>query len=56
MALVLDVPFVGVNHLEAHLYAAMLDDPNMKGVEQITLSYTFHRAEDRVNPAASGTN
>jgi cytochrome c oxidase assembly protein subunit 11 len=35
---------------------AMLDDPNMKGVEQITLSYTFHRAEDRVNPAASGTN
>jgi len=24
---------------------AMLDDPNMKGVEQITLSYTFHRAE-----------
>ncbi|TAD85885.1 MAG: cytochrome c oxidase assembly protein [Sphingomonadales bacterium] len=24
---------------------AMLDDPNMQGVEQITLSYTFHRAE-----------
>lgn len=23
---------------------AALDDPNMKGVEQITLSYTFHRA------------
>jgi cytochrome c oxidase assembly protein subunit 11 len=22
-----------------------LDDPNMKGVEQITLSYTFHRTE-----------
>jgi len=22
-----------------------LDDPNMKGVEQITLSYTFHRAK-----------
>ena len=21
-----------------------LDDPNMEGVEQITLSYTFHRA------------
>lgn len=35
---------------------AMLDDPNMKGVEQITLSYTFHRAKDPVNPAASGTN
>jgi N6-L-threonylcarbamoyladenine synthase len=30
MALVLDVPFVGVNHLEAHLYAAMLDDPNVE--------------------------
>lgn len=23
-----------------------LDDPNMKGVEQITLSYTFHRAKE----------
>ncbi len=23
-----------------------LDDPNMDGVEQITLSYTFHRALD----------
>ena len=23
---------------------AVLDDPNMQGVEQITLSYTFHRA------------
>lgn len=30
LALVLDVPFVGVNHLEAHLYAAMLDDPNVE--------------------------
>lgn len=27
MALVLERPFVGVNHLEAHLYAALLDDP-----------------------------
>ncbi|MFV0645767.1 MAG: cytochrome c oxidase assembly protein [Sphingomonadaceae bacterium] len=25
---------------------AALDDPNMKDVEQITLSYTFHRAKD----------
>ncbi|MGI8942690.1 MAG: cytochrome c oxidase assembly protein [Qipengyuania sp.] len=25
---------------------AALDDPDMKGVEQITLSYTFHRAKD----------
>ena len=24
---------------------AVLDDPNMEGVEQITLSYTFHRAQ-----------
>ena len=30
LALVLDVPFVGVNHLEAHLYAAMLDDANVE--------------------------
>ena len=27
IALVLDKTFVGVNHLEAHLYAALLDDP-----------------------------
>ncbi|MFA6218528.1 MAG: cytochrome c oxidase assembly protein [Erythrobacter sp.] len=25
---------------------AALDDPNMKGVEQITLSYTFHRSRE----------
>src|SRR5690606_31462437 len=25
------------------------DDPNMKGVEQITLSYTFHLAKDQPN-------
>lgn len=35
---------------------AMLDDPNMQGVEQITLSYTFHRTEEPVTPAAPGTN
>jgi cytochrome c oxidase assembly protein subunit 11 len=35
---------------------AMLDDPNMKGVEQITLSYSFHRAEDPVNPAPTRSN
>lgn len=30
MALALDVPFIGVNHLEAHLYAALLDEPNVQ--------------------------
>lgn len=35
---------------------AMLDDPNMRGVEQITLSYTFHRAADPANPAPARTN
>ena len=35
---------------------AMLDDPNMNGVEQITLSYTFHRAKDPVTPEAPRTN
>lgn len=35
---------------------AMLDDPLMQGVEQITLSYTFHRAEDPVNPGTTGAN
>src|SRR4051812_26279198 len=30
LALVWDVPFVAVNHLEAHLYAALLDDPTIE--------------------------
>lgn len=29
-AFALDVPLIGVNHLEAHLYAALLDDPNLE--------------------------
>jgi N6-L-threonylcarbamoyladenine synthase len=30
LALVWDVPFVGVNHLEAHLYAALLEAPDLE--------------------------
>ena len=30
LALVWDVPFVAVNHLEAHLYAALLEDPELE--------------------------
>ena len=30
LALAWDVPFVGVNHMEAHLYAALLDDPTVE--------------------------
>ena len=30
LAFAWDVPFVGVNHLEAHLYAGLLDDPNLE--------------------------
>jgi N6-L-threonylcarbamoyladenine synthase len=30
LALAWDVPFVGVNHMEAHLYAALLDDPTIE--------------------------
>src|SRR5436190_6458463 len=30
LALVWDVPFVGVNHLEAHLYAAFLEEPGLE--------------------------
>ena len=30
LALAWDVPFVGVNHLEAHLYASLLDDPTVE--------------------------
>ncbi len=30
LALVWDVPFVGVNHLEGHLYAAFLEEPSLE--------------------------
>ena len=30
LAMVWDVPFVAVNHLEAHLYAAFLEDPSLE--------------------------
>ena len=30
LALVWDVPFVGVNHLEAHLYASLLEEPELE--------------------------
>ncbi len=30
LALVWDVPFVGVNHLEGHLYASLLEDPDLE--------------------------
>ena len=30
LALVWDVPFVGVNHLEAHLYASFLEEPGLE--------------------------
>ena len=29
MAIALDIPFLGVNHLEGHLFANMIDNPNM---------------------------
>ncbi|MBU3690232.1 MAG: tRNA (adenosine(37)-N6)-threonylcarbamoyltransferase complex transferase subunit TsaD [Acidimicrobiales bacterium mtb01] len=29
LAFAWDVPFIGVNHLEAHLYAGLLDDPSL---------------------------
>lgn len=30
MALAWDVPFIGVNHLEAHLYASFIEEPNLE--------------------------
>jgi N6-L-threonylcarbamoyladenine synthase len=30
LAMVWDVPFVGVNHLEAHLYASFIEEPDLK--------------------------
>ncbi len=35
---------------------AMLEDPNMKGVEQITLSYTFHRSQEPLAAAPKSTD
>lgn len=35
---------------------AMLEDPNMAGVQQITLSYTFHRAKEPLSTALARTN
>lgn len=35
---------------------AMLEDPDMQGVEQITLSYTFHRTSGPDTAAPAGTN
>jgi cytochrome c oxidase assembly protein subunit 11 len=35
---------------------AMLDDPDMKGVEQITLSYTFHRTKTPGAPGSESTD
>ena len=35
---------------------AMLEDPAMKGVEQITLSYTFHRSQESLAAAPASTN
>jgi len=36
-ALAWSVPFIGVNHLEAHLYAALLDDPDLEFPLLVTL-------------------
>lgn len=30
LALAWDIPFIGVNHMEAHLYAAFLEDPSLE--------------------------
>jgi N6-L-threonylcarbamoyladenine synthase len=30
LSLAWDVPFIGVNHMEAHLYASFLEDPNLE--------------------------
>ena len=35
---------------------AMMEDEKMKGVEQITLSYTFHRTSQAEPAEAAGTN
>ena len=30
MAMIWDVPFIGVNHLEAHMYASFIEEPNLE--------------------------
>ena len=44
LALTWDVPFIGVNHMEAHLYAAFLEDPTLefpRGVMLVSGGHTM---------------
>ena len=57
LALAWDVPFVGVNHMEAHLYSAFLEDPSLEFPLVVLLVSGGHtmlvemRATRRVPPA-----
>ena len=47
LALAWDVPFVGVNHLEAHLYSAFLEDPTLEFPLVVLLVSGGHTMLDR---------
>ena len=53
LALVWDVPFVAVNHLEAHLHAAFLDEPELEPPVVVVLASGGHTMlvlmQDRLN-------
>ncbi len=42
LALVADVPYVGVNHLEAHLYSAWLEDPDLESPIAVLIASGGH--------------
>ena len=55
MALAWDVPFVAVNHLEAHLYAALLEEPELEMPLVVLLVSGGHTLLDPDGRAAAGT-
>ena len=47
LALAWDVPFIGVNHMEAHLYSALLEDPTLEFPLVVLLVSGGHTMLDR---------
>jgi N6-L-threonylcarbamoyladenine synthase len=58
LALVADVPYVGVNHLEAHLYAAWLEDPDVEPPIAVLIASGGHTLlvviEEHSDPPGAG--
>ena len=55
LALAWDVPFVGVNHLEAHLFASLLEQPDLGWPLVVLLVSGGHTLLDRGDGAPGAT-